>query len=180
MKPVPHFATPELRSQAHALRTKATPAEAALWAQLRARRMQGLKFRRQHVALGYILDFYCPEYRLAVELDGSYHDPARDAQRDQALARWHVTVLRFPTDKPTEEIISAIHAAVRGLQLQMIKQAAFSTSMLKQMEHDSAWYAARRMQLKRQAIQLELRMTSSERKSATGIIRRESPEERQA
>lgn len=171
MRPVPHNATPELRHLAQRMRENPTPAEAALWIKLRCRRLQGLRFRQQHIALGYILDFYCPEYRLAIELDGSTHVPERDAKRDMLLAVWRVLTLRFPNNKPTDEILTAVSATIRGLQLQMIEQAAHATSMLKAMERDAAWYAARRTELQRQKIkilqdreQLTLDMPSSVKK----------------
>ena len=50
-----------------------TFAETLLWAELRARRLAGLRFRRQHPVLGYIIDFYCHELRLAIEVDGDSH-----------------------------------------------------------------------------------------------------------
>jgi very-short-patch-repair endonuclease len=56
-----------------------TEAERKLWGYLRDRRFGGRKFRRQHPVGPYFLDFYCPEGRLAIELDGSQH--AEDAQR---------------------------------------------------------------------------------------------------
>ena len=173
MKPLPHNATPELRQLAENMRANPTPAEAALWAKLRCRQLQGLKFRQQHIALGYILDFYCPEYRLAIELDGRGHDAERDAKRDLLFAVWHVMVLRFPNTKPADEILVATQAAIRGLQIHMIEQAAHATAALKAMERDAAWYAARRTQLQRQkmellkpARQISLEMPSSPKKLA--------------
>src|SRR5437588_667126 len=102
MLPVPHRATPALRALAQSLRRNATTTEQALWARLNHRQFLGLKFRRQHIALGYILDFYCPEYRLGIELDGVRHDATRDAERDLLFVRWHVTILRFPAQKPQD------------------------------------------------------------------------------
>ena len=56
-----------------ALRRSPTDAEAALWCELRNRRLAGFKFRRQHACGPYILDFYCPEAALAIELDRGRH-----------------------------------------------------------------------------------------------------------
>ena len=56
------------------LRKKQTPAEDALWHLLRDRQLAGLKIRRQHQIGDYIVDFFCPEYGLAVELDGAVHE----------------------------------------------------------------------------------------------------------
>ena len=81
------------------LRREATDAERALWALLRSRQLDGYKFRRQHPAHPYILDFYCAEARLAVEVDGGQHYAAdglaSDAERTVYLEALGVLVLRF-------------------------------------------------------------------------------------
>ena len=82
-----------------ALRHSPTGAEARLWAKLRRSQLAGKKFRRQHSIGNYIVDFYCPEVRLAVELDGSVHSHPAAGERDTARARFlgelNVRVLRF-------------------------------------------------------------------------------------
>jgi very-short-patch-repair endonuclease len=81
------------------LRRQATPAERRLWQMLRRRQLDGLRFRRQYSIGHHVLDFYCPQHRLAVELDGASHDdPARrdhDAEREAFLRTRGVRVLRF-------------------------------------------------------------------------------------
>ena len=76
-----------------------SPAEVKLWCELQSR-PSGLKFRRQHPAGLYVLDFYCAEARLAIEVDGAFHDrgdqPAFDAERDSYLAQHGVATLRAP------------------------------------------------------------------------------------
>jgi very-short-patch-repair endonuclease len=59
-----------------------TPAEAKLWTYLKGKQLEGRKFRRQHSVRQYILDFYCPESRLAIELDGEAHNSAIAAEYD--------------------------------------------------------------------------------------------------
>lgn len=73
---------------ARELRQGQTPAEEAFWELVRNRRFDGYKFRRQHRLGPWFLDFYCPELRLAVEVDGPIHDeqPERDAWRDASIA----------------------------------------------------------------------------------------------
>ncbi|WP_255354028.1 endonuclease domain-containing protein [Brevundimonas sp. Leaf363] len=61
------------QSRASSLRKRMTPPEARLWTCLKGRAVGGLKFRRQHPVGSYILDFYCAEVKLAVEIDGSGH-----------------------------------------------------------------------------------------------------------
>jgi adenine-specific DNA-methyltransferase len=81
------------------LRQRRTWAESLLWRWLRGRRFARYKFRRQHPIGGYILDFYCDEARLNIELDGSGHgvpvQGALDRERDAWLERQGVHVLRI-------------------------------------------------------------------------------------
>lgn len=83
-------------ADAKAMRAMPTAAEAVLWAALRGRRL-GWKFRRQHVIAGYIVDFYCAELWLAVEVDGAVHRRQRadDRERDEHLAWLGVRRLRL-------------------------------------------------------------------------------------
>ncbi|WP_033316759.1 endonuclease domain-containing protein [Pontibacter roseus] len=81
------------------LRSSLTPAEAELWKHLKSGNLEGRKFRRQHSVGNYILDFYCPSERLAVELDGQIHYSAAhdryDTERDDTLQKLGIHVLRF-------------------------------------------------------------------------------------
>ena len=83
------------------LRSNMTPAEAMLWRALRGRGAGGLKFRRQQGIGPYVLDFYCPERRLCVELDGSSHDYRYDydEQRTKFLASQGIRVVRFHNEQ---------------------------------------------------------------------------------
>ena len=83
------------RGAAKTLRRKMTDAEQRLWYRLRGGRLDGLKFRRQHPVPPYVVDFYCTEAKLVVELDGSQHDADVDAARTAALERQDLQVLRF-------------------------------------------------------------------------------------
>jgi very-short-patch-repair endonuclease len=58
---------------ARSLRSNQTESEKIIWEMLRGRRFLGLKFRRQHTLQGYVVDFYCPELKLAIESDGKVH-----------------------------------------------------------------------------------------------------------
>jgi very-short-patch-repair endonuclease len=90
--------SPELMMAARTLRREETPAEAALWQVLRDRGLDRLRFRRQHAVGRFVLDFYCPALRLAVEVDGGEHDTSEQVERDQArtehLAAMGYTVVR--------------------------------------------------------------------------------------
>ena len=86
-----------LVQRARELRKQQTPAEALFWEIVRDRQFLGLKFRRQHQAGDYILDFYCHEARIAVELDGPVHDKrkTKDAKRDAYLKSQGIKVVRI-------------------------------------------------------------------------------------
>lgn len=88
--------TPARTAQARHLRRGMTPQERLLWQHLRARRLLGLKFRRQAPLGPYVADFYCAERRLVVEADGPGHaDSARDRRRDPWMRADGLTVLRL-------------------------------------------------------------------------------------
>lgn len=82
---------------ARALRRRQTPPEGVLWSRLKAKRLAGLKFRRQHPIGSYVVDFCCPHAMLVVEVDSSYHAgrQAEDAARDQGLEERGYAVLRI-------------------------------------------------------------------------------------
>jgi len=87
------------KSRRRDLRSHLTPEEAFLWTHLQNRQLQGRKFRRQHSVGPYILDFYCPSEKLAVELDGASHDHEKaqihDQDRDRFLRCFGIEVIRF-------------------------------------------------------------------------------------
>src|SRR5579871_593354 len=103
-------------NRAKELRKEMTPAEKVLWKLLRGRHFDGIKFRRQHPVGSYILDFFCYEHRLAIELDGEIHlqQEEQDKLRDATLlTSFNIRVIRFKND----EVISDI-----GSVLERIKQ----------------------------------------------------------
>ena len=86
-------------ARARQLRRDQTEEEKALWHAVKAGRFAGFKFRRQHPVGSYILDYYCPIARLAVELDGFQHGLPEGIKRDEAretfLVAQNIEVLRF-------------------------------------------------------------------------------------
>jgi very-short-patch-repair endonuclease len=114
LKDVAPKARPGATARARKLRRQMTLPEVMLWATLRTR-PAGLKFRRQHPSGVYILDFYCGDARLAVEVDGEAHSrgdqPIRDEHRDEWLQRADVETLRVPAS----EILRNIDAVVNGI-----------------------------------------------------------------
>ena len=97
---------PKLLSLARALRRRQTDAERVLW-QLVRRRQLGVKFRRQHPIESYVLDFYCHELRLAVEVDGAGHmettKRAEDRERSATLEAQGIKVIRFTNVEVLQE-----------------------------------------------------------------------------
>ena len=70
------------------MRSEMTDAERALWMRLRARRLNGLSFRRQTPIGPFIVDFVCHERRLVIELDGGHHNDLEEMQRDAKRQQW--------------------------------------------------------------------------------------------
>lgn len=87
-------------ARARAMRKALTPAEARLWVALRKLRGEGFHFRRQVPMRGYILDFFCWDRSLVVEVDGASHDTEdrarKDRVRDAVLAREGLLTMRYP------------------------------------------------------------------------------------
>ena len=107
-----YFNRGDAKDKRRALRQTETAAEALLWERLRDRRLGGLKFRRQYSVGIYILDFYCPAWRLAIELDGESHASPEaqkyDAERTEFLSMLNICVLRFPNAAIYKDILSVI------------------------------------------------------------------------
>ena len=103
------------------LRNNMTDAEIVLWSRLKNKQL-GFKFRRQHGIGHYIVDFYCPEMKLVVEVDGSHHNKKDykeyDQGRDQELGNLGLTVLRFRN----QEILGDIKGVIREILNQIKKQ----------------------------------------------------------
>ena len=90
---------PKFKKVRKNLRNNATSAEAVLWTILKKKQVGNLKFRRQHSVGKYVLDFYCPEKKLAIELDGEIHiypgQRSKDLDREEFLNKNGIEVLRF-------------------------------------------------------------------------------------
>ncbi len=109
----------ELLTLARNLRHQGTDAENLMWRLLRDRQIAGAKFRRQHPFAPYVLDFYCHELKLAIELDGGQHNEpegrARDTRRDEFLEVQGIRTLRFWNNQvfaETEAVLEAIYQVV--------------------------------------------------------------------
>ena len=103
---------------ARRLRRQLTDAEQVLWSALRDSRMQGIKFRRQHPFGPYVLDFFCVNAQLAVELDGGIHDQPEqkdyDAERTAFLEANGLRVLRFRNEEIADKLDDVMRAILEA------------------------------------------------------------------
>ena len=98
---------------ARTLRRNMTQTEQLLWEKLCNKRLNGLKFRRQHPIHRYIVDFYCHQLKLIIELDGSYHISSGqrlyDEFRDEEMNQFGLTVLRFTDNQILSDMEGVIY-----------------------------------------------------------------------
>ena len=108
---------------ARRLRAEAPGPEEVLWKQLRNRRLDGWKFRRQTPIAGFIVDFCCWEARLSIELDGAQHaaQPLADAERRRAIEADGFLEIRFTNDEVRERLHWVLTEIRRALDLARAK-----------------------------------------------------------
>ena len=85
-----------------ALRRSLSKAEAVIWLHLSRKQMNGFKFRRQYSVNQYVIDFYCPELKLAIEIDGDSHygylSEKYDNERQKYIESFGIHFMRFTND----------------------------------------------------------------------------------
>ena len=100
------------------LRNNTTYSESRLWTKLRGRQLCGLKFRRQHGIDRYIVDFYCPELRVAIEIDGDSHYDEHgfvvEKQRENLIESLGITLLRFTNIEVNQNINGVLDKIVES------------------------------------------------------------------
>ncbi len=98
------------RERAMQLRREMTPAEKKLWHSLKTNKLNGLHFRRQQVIDGFIVDFFCYEAGLIVEVDGSIHETQReyDEERSRIFAARGLRVLRLTNSRIFDDLLSCL------------------------------------------------------------------------
>ncbi len=101
--------------RARKLRREGTSEERSLWKWLRAGRLNGIKFRRQHPVGPYVLDFACASAKVGIELDGAGHLGSNDAIRDEFLRDRGWIVLRFGND----DVVLRLHAVLETILLRI-------------------------------------------------------------
>lgn len=110
-------APPRTRAFARELRGAMSLPEVLLWRAIRTRKVNGLRFRRQHPLGPYVLDFFCPEFRLCLEVDGAGHSfgerPQHDERRDAWLAAQGIRTLRLSAELVLHDVDDAVRT-LRG------------------------------------------------------------------
>ncbi|MCP4135417.1 MAG: endonuclease domain-containing protein [bacterium] len=93
------------------MRKNPTPAEKKLWEALKEGQIEGYKFRSQHPIFRYILDFYCDERSLAIEVDGPIHDNTieYDQEKDKFIAALGIRTIRFKNKEVENDIDMVIN-----------------------------------------------------------------------
>jgi len=130
-----HFGAPQKVFQnAKDLRRRMTASEKILWEELKQKKV-GVKFRRQHPIHVYILDFYCHELKLNIELDGKYHENEEqkqlDKERTQTLESIGINEIRFSN----QEVLSNIEEALNHVTTEAGKKAVAYLDF-----HESGWF----------------------------------------
>jgi len=121
---------PKLLPLKRRLRTNSTRTEQLLWAKLRSNQIHGLKFRRQHGIGSYIVDFFCPERNLAIEIDGDVHaaeiQQTKDRLREEHLKSLGLEILRYTND----EVMNNLDGVLEDLARQLFRDSTSPKPLL--------------------------------------------------
>ena len=108
-----------LKSYSRDLRNNQTDAERCLWARIRMKQLNGLPFYRQKVIRNYIVDFYCPQKKLVIEIDGGQHYTEqmikKDKSRDKHLNNLGIKILRYNDHEVLTNITGVIEDILENL-----------------------------------------------------------------
>lgn len=112
---------PKLKDLARKLRNDSTKSEIKLWMELKGKQVYGYDFQRQKPLLNYIVDFYCNELELVIELDGYSHQfeevVIKDENKEAELKKYGLTILRFDDD----EIMKDMNNVLRTIEQYIIE-----------------------------------------------------------
>jgi len=113
------FNKTETKNRRRCLRKNLPQAEKLLWKKIRNRHLNGLRFRRQYGVLNYILDFYCPEYKLAIEIIGDVHGYSTrqraDLIRKEKIESLGIKILFYANTQIQEEIEGVLQDILSNL-----------------------------------------------------------------
>jgi len=115
------FNIPELKQRRKLLRKKQTLEEAKIWEKLRNKRLHNFKFYRQYSIGYYIVDFYCPQIKLVIEIDGKFHDSEYNQDYDKIRSNYFESIgiktIRFPNQKVLKDIDSVMKDVTRFINI---------------------------------------------------------------
>ena len=121
---------PKLLPLKRRLRSNQTRAEQLLWTKFRSNQIHGLKFRRQHGIGSYIVDFFCPERSLVIEIDGDVHaieaQQTKDLEREDYLRSLGLQVLRYTND----EVINNLDGVLEDLARRLFRDSTSPKPLL--------------------------------------------------
>src|SRR3954463_10302091 len=110
---------PKLKQLARDLRNDSTLGEVLLWKAINNKQMHGFDFHRQKPLLNYIVDFYCYELELVIEVDGLYHtwekQDQKDIARDKDLGAYGLTVIRFTEHEARKDMQNVLRTIEQHL-----------------------------------------------------------------
>ena len=114
----------KLKPVARRMRMAQTPAEAALWDRLRGKKLEGLRFRRQHTIDRFVVDFFCSKAKLVVELDGPIHNfhEREDTARQAHLLSHGIRVLRFRNEEVEQSVEEVLDKIANAANVHMASQ----------------------------------------------------------
>jgi very-short-patch-repair endonuclease len=106
----------EMHERAKKLRAEMTQAETILWKQLRTNKLNGLHFRRQQIIDSYIVDFYCHQHALIIEVDGNIHEFQKDydANRETDLIARGFRIIRFANEEVYKDLRGVLRKIVEA------------------------------------------------------------------
>ena len=120
-----------LKQLSRQLRESMTEAERHLWAKIRMKQLKGYQFYRQKPIGDYVVDFFCPKAKLAIEVDGSHHLVGEkieyDRIRDEYLSSLGLRVLRFTNT----EVLTHIEGVVESIEEEILRKIPLSPPLLK-------------------------------------------------
>jgi len=110
----------ELKGLRQNLRNNMPPAERILWSQLKGGQLDKYKFRRQHSIDEFVLDFYCPQAGLAIEIDGDSHyetdKPKYDLERSRKIESHGIKIIRFTNTEVYDSLDGVIDQIIKQLK----------------------------------------------------------------
>ncbi|MGA3014182.1 MAG: endonuclease domain-containing protein [Bacteroidales bacterium] len=117
----------EIIKRARLLRNTSTPSENILWSRIRKKRLSGIIFRRQHPIGPFIVDFYCHEAKLVIEIDGDIHDSQENKEHDEnrtfELEKLGLKVIRFKNEAITGNINEVLDILQKEIEARLLQKS---------------------------------------------------------